>query len=272
MRRRDRAGSARRRPERRRRARCPRHRGPGTAGCRRCRAGRPARGRVGPPPAGRGVAGIRCRCGDPAGSVARSAPSRATRASRGSSRGGTTASRSRGSGAVGRSFRECTAMSARPSATAWRTPATKTPAPPMLARECPVDVALGDHLDQLQGHPGALGDQLAHGSGLGHRQGGAPGRQPQGPHEGHPAAHARACRRRSAPSPWWSASRSRPGTGAPLPARAAGLTRSPPAGMRRGRARTSRPWPRGRRRPVLRTRCSQGEGPVIWASWKVSSG
>ncbi len=66
---------------------------------------------------------------DPGGNSPRVSPSRATSASRGSSRFDTAASAMPGSGAVGRSLKECTAMSTLPSSNAWRTADVNTPTP-----------------------------------------------------------------------------------------------------------------------------------------------
>ena len=63
-----------------------------------------------------------------------SGPPTVHRASRGSSRIGTAAMRSPGSGAVGRSFREWTARSQSPSSRAWRSAAAKAPVPPSCVR------------------------------------------------------------------------------------------------------------------------------------------
>src|SRR5581483_6253650 len=65
----------------------------------------------------------------PAGMSSRRAP---TRASRGSARSGTAASRSPAAVSDGRSLAECTARSARPSSTACWTSLTNTPVPPMV--------------------------------------------------------------------------------------------------------------------------------------------
>ena len=59
------------------------------------------------------------------------APSRATSASLGSSRGGTAASTMPAAGPVGRSFSECTARSTSPPSSASRSALTKTPVPPI---------------------------------------------------------------------------------------------------------------------------------------------
>ena len=69
---------------------------------------------------------------DPAGSSPRVRPSRATRASRASSRTGIAATRRPGSGATGRSLSEWTATSISPASRALRRAVTKTPVPPML--------------------------------------------------------------------------------------------------------------------------------------------
>jgi hypothetical protein len=66
---------------------------------------------------------------DPAGNSPSTIPSRATSASRGSSRRGTAAITNLSSGAVGKSLYECTAMSTVPSAIASRSAAVKTPTP-----------------------------------------------------------------------------------------------------------------------------------------------
>ena len=76
-------------------------------------------------------------------------PSRAHRASRGSSRSGTAPMTSPSAGAVGRSLSECTATSQRPSSSASRRAVTKTPVPPRLARRPGDPVALGGDPHEL---------------------------------------------------------------------------------------------------------------------------
>ena len=78
---------------------------------------------------------------EPSGRVSTVRPSRATRASRGSSRLRVAATTRPGQGAEGRSLRECTAMSTRfsseafsPSSRRWRSAAANTPVPPRVAR------------------------------------------------------------------------------------------------------------------------------------------
>ena len=84
-------------------------------------------------------------------------------ASRGSARPGRTArragpraagpprARARPRRAVGRSLRECTATSQRPSSSASRRAVTKTPVPPRLCRRAGQAVAVGADVDGLEG-------------------------------------------------------------------------------------------------------------------------
>src|SRR6478736_8004133 len=74
---------------------------------------------------------------EPAGSSPSVRRSRATSTSRLSSRTGTAATTSPGSGVVGRSLSECTATSMRPSRRARRMAAAKTPVPPMAVSSSP---------------------------------------------------------------------------------------------------------------------------------------
>ena len=73
----------------------------------------------------------------PVGRVSRVRLSRATRASRGSSRSRIAAMTSPGHGSAGKSLRECTATSTppgvSPSRRRWRSAAAKTPVPPRVA-------------------------------------------------------------------------------------------------------------------------------------------
>ena len=70
----------------------------------------------------------------PSGRSARVRPSRAHRASRGSSRAGTQMTSSPSTGCVGRSLKEWTTRSTSPSRSAWRSRAAKTPTPPSCRR------------------------------------------------------------------------------------------------------------------------------------------